>query len=164
LIAQEPERESVLRIIRIYETQTARLLEATAANRPGYVRLPTITGAPVEADPAGELFQLSSGGSPAVLPAIPLRGAPKLRLSVYLEVRKGGIRVTARPDAAHASAALHCSTIDLSSQTIEHYWHVDCDGLSGVEAIQLSVAAAGKDATVVVRDYYPMFTTVRVAS
>lgn len=164
LIGQEPDRESVLRIIHIYDTQTARLLEATAANRPGYVRLPAITGPRVEPDPAGELFRLSPGGSPAMLPAIPLRGAPKLRVGVYLEVRAGGIHVTALPDASHVSAAVHCSAIDLSSQTIEHYWHVDCDGLNGVEAIQLSVAATGKDATVVVRDYYPMFTTVRVAS
>ena len=152
----------MLRIIHIYETQTARLLEATAAIGRGTCALPR-SQAGVEPDPRGTI--------PAVAPAAPGDAAgdsaswrAEARVGVYLEVRAGGIHVTALPDAGHVSAAVHCSAIDISSQTIEHYWHVDCDGLTGVEAIQLSVAATGKDATVVVRDYYPMFTTVRVAS
>ena len=140
LIGQEGERDKLLQTIGVFEPQTARLLEDIAVNRPGYVRLPAITGVAVAADPAGELIQ-PLPGSPAMLPPVPLRGAPKLRLAAFLDVRNGAIQVSAVPDAAHAQAPISCAPVNISSQTIQHYWYVDCDHLDGVDSIHLSIAA-----------------------
>ncbi len=163
LIGQEGERDKLLQVIGVFESQTAQLLEDTAANRPGYVRLPAITGLPVAADPAGELIR-PVAGSPASLPPVLLRGAPKLRLAAFLDVRSGAIQVSAVTDAAHANAPVSCTPVNVSSQTIQHYWYVDCDHLDGVEAIHLSIAATAPDTSVVVRDYYPMFSIIRSSS
>src|SRR5262249_49102715 len=128
LIRREAKREELIEFIRIYESETGHLLEITAANRPGYVSRPAITGASTTPEPRGELVRLSPGQR-VTLPAILLRGAPKLRIGVYLEVHEGAVHVAALPDAAHAAASLRCTSVDVSSQTIEHYWRVDCDGL-----------------------------------
>jgi hypothetical protein len=150
-------------LIRIYETDIERMFVATASSRPGYVRRPAIAGVSTRGVAGGSQVRLRSGQTVS-LPAIALEGAPKLRVGLYVDVRVGAVRISAVSDAARAHAAVRCSSADVSSQTIEHYWYVDCGALEGADAIRLTVTALDTDATVVLRDYYPMFSVVRVPS
>ena len=150
--------ERIKQAIQIYERSTARLLESSAADRPGYVRLPAITGAVAKRDDNGQVMHLTSGQG-IMLPPIPLRGAPRLRVGVYVEVIEGAVQLAGTIDGGGALA--HCEPGVLSVQTVEHYWSVTCGDLEGAEAVRLSVTALNGAAVVRIRDYYPMFSIVR---
>lgn len=161
LIGQEGDPGKRAEIIGIFERETARQLAATAGNRPGYIRLPAVTGASSATGPEGVVVQLSDG-TPATLPAIELRGAPALRVGLYVEARQGAVRVSGVPGGKGVAGRAQCTTFDIDPAAQSHYRTIDCDGLEGVDAIELVVSSASAGASALVRDYYPMFSIVRL--
>jgi hypothetical protein len=160
LFHQRASREKIVEAIQVYESATSNLLHASAADRPGFVRTPAITGAEVKAEDSGEVVRLAPGQR-MTLPVIALRGAPQLRVGVFIEVLDGAVELGGAIEGVHPGASAVCEPNTLSPQTLEHYWSVTCNHLDGAESVRVSVTAINAAAVVRIRDYYPMFSIVR---
>ncbi len=158
--------EERTRFIQIYEDGMGRTLATSASDRPGYQWRPTVIPLPASASAStgtsvvahGEL-SLQTGDS-VLLDPIAIRGAPKMRIGLYIYVPQGQVQTM----AVDASGAVipSCSQFTSSHFDALHYRYVECTGIERTESVRLRVTAA-QPTRLVIRDYYPLFSVVRTA-
>jgi hypothetical protein len=71
------------------------------------------------------------------------------------------VHIAVLPDSGQTARA-RCTQFEAVPDNYEHYRYLDCDGLQDVQSVRVVVTAAGDEAAIIIRDYYPMFSIVRL--
>lgn len=157
--------EERTRFIQVYEDGVGRTLASSAADRPGYqfrpraARLSPDAAAAAKATVIRGEISLQTGES-LLLDPIAVRGAPKMRVGLYVYVPQGQVQTMAVDAAGNVIAS--CSQFTSSHFDAQHYRYVECAAIDRIESLHLRITAA-QPTRLVIRDYYPLFSVVRTA-
>jgi len=159
MLAQARSPEERARFVQVYEDGVGRLLSSSASDRPGYQTYPRL-------EPATVMWKRGTGGLDVTLGAdevilldrIALETAPKIRIGLYVQVGQGQVQAAAVGESGEVVAS--CTQFAALVGDPSRYRYVDCSQLESVPSVRIRLKAVGP-ATVTLRDYYPLFSTVR---